>query len=320
VSQKVLIDHESFDAYLRDRRHWKKSRRYHYLSILRDLELIDTSDARIRVQPLGKELVEIGKDNFGNLSEIDSCLSSKEIDFFKQCLLSYRPFAKFLSLFLEENKLPTNYSEFLSEAKAVGLDFKKEEQDEIVEGIDDTHVRLSGWRVLKANGMIESLSRTEQPAVMWTLKYWAKSLDLIDEIWIPEFHGYTQRFEKALFPVKTDHPITLEIFQQNLDSLIEEKKYPSNYIPIPILIHDFCTSFFVRVRTFLNLLCSLHLEVPGDYYLDRVARAYIDERLHSIGRVFRRKEEGWQSDSVYTNYPKIDGYYCSHLVYRKTRR
>lgn len=308
----------SFDTYLSKNKGWKKSRRYHYLSALRDLHFIRKENGNIKLEEAGKKLAKIGMDNFGSLNELNSQLNEREKNFFRQHLLHYLPFVKFLSLFLEKEEIINNYSTFFKEGRAIGFDFDNEECNQRGIGPDKNQIRLSGWKVIRPDGTSRSLSKTEQHATMWTLKYWGKSLDLIDELWIPEFREYPNRFQKAVFPIKVkEEEISLDKFQDWLDSLIRQQNYLSNYIPIPILIHDFCTTYFLKVKAFLKLLCFLHFRFPGEYYLDKVSRAYIDERLHSIGRK-KKSEGGYQRN--YTNYPQIDDFYSSHLVIRKNRR
>ncbi len=318
IHRKEITDQASFDRYLTENKGWKKSRRYHYLSGLRDSHFIVKEKGNIKLEEAGLRTVEVGINSFGGLDWTKSQLGEEEKEVIKKHLLQYDPFVNFLSLFVEKGRLIHSYRTFYKEAQAIGFEFYKEECDQEIIGQNDRHIILSGWRVVRPTGSSKSLSKSEKPAIMWTLKYWGKSLDLIDELWIPQFRKYSGRFQKAVFPIKMqDNEITLVKFRNLLDTLIDERDYVSSYIPIPILIHDFCTTYFVKVKTFLTFLCLLHFELPGEYYLDKVSRAYIDERFHSIGK--RKKPEGGYQRN-YTNYPRIDNFFSSHLVVRKNRR
>jgi hypothetical protein len=310
-----ITDQTSFDTYLSENKNWKKSRRYHYLSGLRDLHFIRKENDTIKLEEAGEKSSQLGISNFGGLDWIKSILNEEEKDLIKHHLLHYPPFMEFLSLFLETDELLNKYSTFYKDAKAIGLVFDKGEYNRRITETGRP-ISLSGWKVIRPNGISKSLSKSEKHAIMWTLKYWAKTLDLIDELWIPQFKEYLGRFQKALFPIKVkEKEISLDRFQRELDSLIDKRDYHSSYIPIPILIYDFCTTYFVPVKLFLNLLCRLHFKLPGDYYLDKVSRAYIDERYHWIGKRQIPGEQKYQR--TYTNYPRIDDFYSSHLVIRK---
>ena len=315
-----IKDQRSFDTYLADNKQWKKSRRYHYLSALRDLHFIEKENGCIELGAAGRTAVEIGSDNFGYIDASVSALSEAEKAFMRQHLLQYDPFVDFLSLFIPENTgRSVDYSTFLERGRAIGLEFRKEEEGQGVRGPSAREALLSGWRIIVPDGTIRHLSRTEHRATMWTLKYWARSLDLIDELWIPEFRQYPDRFEKAMFPVKVkEDEIAIDAFRALLDALLARQKYISSYIPIPILLHDFCTTYFVKVKTFLRSLCLLHFRLPGEYYLDKVSRAYIDERCHWIGK--RRIPEEGRYQRNYTNYPRIDDFFSSHLIIRRNGR
>jgi hypothetical protein len=314
-----IKDQPSFDTYLSMNKEWKKSRRYHYLSGLRDLHFIKKENGKIELEEAGRNAVQVGVQNFGAMDGLSSQLSDEEKTVMKHHLLGYPPFEEFLSLFIGESKgLITDYSTFYNKAGTIGLEFYKEEENKKVAGSNKRELVLSGWRVIRPDDTIRSLSKTEKHATMWTLKYWAKSLELIDELWIPKFREYPNRFQKAMFPIKAmEEDISLEMFQGQLDTLIRGRNYISHYIPIPIVLYDFCTTYFVKVKMFLKLLCFLHFRLPGEYYLDKVSRAYIDERLHSIGKR-KNPEGGYQRN--YTNYPRIDDFYSSHLVVRNNRR
>lgn len=309
-----------FDTYLSLNKKWKKSRRYHYLSGLRDLHFIKKENGNIELEEAGRRAVQVGVQSFGAMDAASSQLSNEEKTVMKDHLLGYPPFAEFLSLFVGESEDSiTDYSTFYNKAGAIGLELCKEEENRKVTGPNGRKILLSGWRVIRPDGTIRPLSKTEKHATMWTLKYWAKTLDLIDELWIPKFREYPNRFQKAMFPIKAkEEEISLEIFQGQLDTLIRGHNYISNYIPIPVLLHDFCTTYFVKVKTFLKLLCFLHFRLPGEYYLDKVSRAYIDERFHWIGKRKIPGERRFQRN--YTNYPRIDDFYSSHLIVRRNRR
>lgn len=315
-----IKDQLSFDTYLRVNKEWKKSRRYHYLSVLRDLHFIKKENGNIELEEVGRKAVQVGVESFGGMDGVSSQLSDEEKTFMRDHLLGFPPFVEFLSLFVGEKEAqPMNYTTFYEEGRAIGLEFCKDEENKEVTGPNGHQMLLSGWRVIRPDGTIRPLSKTEKHATMWTLKYWAKTLGLIDELWIPKFREYPNRFQKAMFPIKAkEEEISLEIFQGQLDSLIKGRNYISSYIPIPILIHDFCTTYFVKVKTFLKLLCFLHFRLPGEYYLDKVSRAYIDERFHWIGkRQIPGEKNRFQRN--YTNYPRIDDFYSSHLVIRNNQ-
>ncbi len=318
IFEGKITDQENFDTYLAKNKGWEKSRRYHYLSALRDLHFVTKEKSNIKLEETGKKLAQIGISNFGDLDGLNSHLNEQEKELFRHYFLKYLPFIKFLSLFLEKEEIIKDYSIFLKKGKAIGFVFDKSECNQKIVRPDGYQIGLSGWKVIKPGGASRSLSKTDKHAVMWTLKYWGKTLDLIDELWIPEFREYLGRFRKAIFPVKIkDEEISLDTFQDYLDDLIRRQNYPSSYIPIPILIHDFCTTYFLKVKSFLKFLCLLHFRSPGEYYLDKVSRAYIDERLHSIGKKRKKLKEGHQIyQRSYTNYPRIDDFYCSHLVVR----
>lgn len=318
ISRGEITDWASFEDYLSKKKGWKKARRYHYLSALRELHFIKEQKNFIKLEEAGKKIVQIGASSFGDLNELSSSLSEQEKEFFRNYLLYYPNFVRFLSFFLENKEMLNNYSTFLSKAKVIGFEFDKNELNKTIVGQDGNKKRLSGWKLIKSNDESESLSITERHEIMWTLKNWGKRLDLIDEIWIPKFRDYPNRFQKILFPIKVrEGKINLDIFQEWLDELIREYNYSSNYIPIPILMYDFCTNYFVNVKTFQRFLCLLYFRSPGEYYLDKISRAFIDERLHRIGRGKEQKREDW---SNYTNYPKVDDFYRSHLVVRTKKR
>ena len=307
VGKGVISNTLEYSNLLERKSGWKKSRRYHYLNALRDLGLVEVSKGQMKLTQTGRRLQNIRNTRSSTMLPSDSLLSYQEKQFFRNYLLTYDPFRLFLSLFMKTRFEIKTIRDFVNHSSFVGLVFKRDRSDK-----KSGRQHLSGWSVFTPAGEERELTFASRGEIMWTLKYWAKELDLIDEIWISQFEQFTGRFSKVLFPIKADLQ-DLERFEALLKNVIKRRNYNTQYIPIPIILYDFCTHYFTTVHTFLHMLSLLYFRFPEKYYLDKVPRAFIDERMHTIGR--KKKREGG-FEQKYTNYPVIDSFYSSHLVIR----
>jgi len=262
---------------------WKRTRIYHYWSALRDLQLVSMSNEKIELTNRGVELAKVA--NFGSLERRE--LNDVEKRFFRNLLLDYKPFRSYLARFLTKGHSFETYEQLITDGGI--LIFEKD--------------RVSNSeKLIKASGEPEELSKEKVKEIYWTLKNWCKDLDLIDEIFLEE-KMENIRNRHLIFPIKvTADNLPLEKFRLWIDLLINTKKYGTKYIPIPLLMYDFCTSHFVSVKSFHYRLGELYRAYPDEYTLEKISSLYIDERPHRI--------------HMYQNYPRVNDFYRYSLVLR----
>ena len=289
VSDGEIRDSQSFKEYtsarqiINGRKPWGQTRQYHYVSALRDLELVRLTSKYAELTVKGSELAKLVC--FGYLQPRELCHSEKE--FLQGHLISYKPFQRFLERFLSTSKSFISYKQLKKEGGILVL-----EKD-----------RQSGIEVMiRQDGQTELLPRNMVYEIKWTLKNWCKDLSLIDEIFLEySFIHIGSRHRRVFFPLKIDaSEMRLDDFKEKIDSLLNSGLYNGSHVRIPLLMYDFCTKYYFPVRGFHLLLGKLYQDFPSKYRLEKVSSLYIDERPHRI--------------NGYTNYPKIDDSYRYSLV------
>lgn len=264
---------------------WKKTRQYHYISALRDLKLVDIRKSGIILMPEGRELAELV--DFGGLERRE--LNKDEKAFLRDHLRSYSPFVSFLGKFLVTSKEFESYQQLLVDG---GVVIFEKDDEKLLE------------RLIKPNGESEPLPKARIYEIKWTLKNWCKDLDLIDEVFLERgMENIGERHRRVFFPLKiklTD--LSLDDFRSRIDYLLMTKLYKENRVRIPLVMYDFCTTYFLSIKGFHYLLSKLYQTIPNRYRLEKISSVYIDERPHRV--------------NGYTNYPKIDDCYRYSLVVR----
>jgi len=266
------------------RKPWKQTRQYHYVSALRDLELVSLTRKKAELTDKGHELAKVVF--FGYLQPRELCQNEKE--FLRVHLLAYQPFVKFLGRFLFTSRNFSSYKQLKSEGGI--LIFEKDRQNEV-----EVMIRPDGQRELLPPNMVYEIK--------WTLKNWCKDLSLIDEIFLEyTFNNIGNRHRRIFFPLNIDvSEMSLDDFREKIDSLLNSGLYNGNYVRIPLLMYDFCTKYYISVRGFHLMLGKLYQKFPTKYRLEKISSLYIDERyIHKI--------------NGYANYPKIDDSYRYSLV------
>lgn len=289
VSEGEIHDSTSFRAYtttrhlMDGRKPWKPTRQYHYVSALRDLELVSLTRKTAELTDKGRELAKAVC--FGYLQPRELCQNEKE--FLRANLLSYRPFVMFLEKFLVSSKEFQSYEQFHSDGGI--LIFEKDR-------------KTGDQYLIRANDEREPLPKKMVYEIKWTLKNWSKDLGLIDEIFLEQaMNNIGDRHKRVFFPIKTKaSEISLGDLKSRIDSLINTTANGGNRVRIPLLMYDFCVRYFISVEGFHYLLKRLSQEFPDHYRLEKIPSVFIDERPHNI--------------NGYSNYPRIGNVYRYSLV------
>jgi len=268
---------------------WRRSRSYHYVSALQQLGLVSMNKRILALTSSARLLLKNAKHR-----DFDSDdLSQEEKAAFKEILKGFRPFVDFMSLFLKTGGRFHSYEQFFADGSHITLHkrttkfYKNKFQDV--------------WTIQKADGTPEDLESSKHKELYWTLKYWAKSLDLIDELHPEVDRAYSSRVHDTLFPVKI-RDVSLEEFMESLLALLRHNNLFNKRIAVPELMYRYCTSFFIRTHEFLSKLVNLYLTKPGVFRLEKMSRAYIDEKPNLV--------------KGYSNYPQIRNTYYGTIVIR----
>ena len=262
---------------------WRRTRQYHYISALRDLELIKIHRRNMEMTSQAYSLARIV--TFGNLERRP--LNEAEKAFLREHLISYEPLRNFLSRFLMTSMRLEGYEQLRADGGILILEKDNRNGAEIL---------------IKPNGQTEPLENVWE--IKWTLKNWCKDLDIIDEIFLErDMTNIGDRHRRVFFPLKTSvTDYTLEDFKSKVNYLLEKIGGKGKRARIPLLMYDFCTTYFLPVKGFHYLLGRLYQELPDKYSLEKIPSVYIDERPHRV--------------NGYTNYPKIGDCYRYSLVVR----
>lgn len=272
---------------------WKRARIYHYLSGMQQIGLLSKQFDSLRVEPDAITLLQRGRFRSFNGGE----LLAVEKNTFQHLLERYKPFTEFLSMFLKSGEMFTTFEQFVTDSSFITL-FRKTSKN--------------CWYIKKADGSTIELNPTKRKEIHWTLKYWALSLDLIDELHPEMNKGYAGRVYDVFFPLKASN-VSLDQFREWLLLLAEEHYFFDRRVAIPELMYFFCTKYFVRTKEFLSKLVKLYLAQPGSFRLEHMSRAGIDERPHLAGRRISRSDPG----HTYSNYPRINWAYYGTAIIRK---
>lgn len=290
ISNKEITNQRQLDDFLAMRMKWLRTRRYHYLSALRDLHFIRTEEGIIYLDTLGHELAKVAKYQDFSVLELEE--TEKEI--FKQALKHHEPFVEFMSMFISSGERFEGYDQLLSFGN---------------KAIFKPNTREGQWLVITASQCEVHMSKSRVIGIIWTLKNWARILDVIDEIYLERAKADSfGRDYRVFYPIKIrNQDLDRASFRDKIDNLIAEK-YESQYIPISILMNDFCLKYYTSTSTFVEFAVDLYRSFPHLYWLEKSNVIYIDRRPHTLLRKY--------PEHRYTNYPRVTDVYRSMFVVR----
>ena len=284
------------DLYRALGRHWRRARCYHYISALPKIGLATKHGDRLKLTPIANQLLEVNRR-----PEIGAgSLNPTEISLLRRALSSCRPFQLYLSLFMASDADFCGYDQLKDHGSYITLSRRLNGSSEAG--------RVSHWILTRANGDEVILDASSHKAIYWTMKYWAKSLDIIDELH-PEVHKpYARSVSHILYPLKQEIK-GVEQFASMLFQLVQGLGLSNSRLVIPELMYHFCTTFYVRTEDFLRYLVSAYTIAPACVRLERTSLAFIDEGPSAtrIGHTYDQR--------LYSNYPRIgDSYFGSVVV------
>jgi len=290
ISNKEITIQRQFDDFLMRRMGWLRTRRYHYLSALRDLHFIHTDKGAIYLDTLGHELAEVAKYQDFSILELEE----KEKKVFKQALIHHKPFNDFMSMFISSGEEFQDYGQLFAIGEKV---------------IFKPNTRAKQWVVITASQREVHMSRSHVVGIIWTLKNWARILDIIDEIYLERAKANSfGREYRVFYPIKTRiQDLDRDSFREKINTMIAEN-CDSPYIPISLLMSDFCLQYYTSTSTFVERVVDLYSSFPHLYWLEKSNVIYIDRRPHSLLRNY--------PEHRYTNYPRVTDVYRSVFVVR----
>ena len=290
ISNEEMTIQRQLDDFLARRMGWLRTRRYHYLSALRDLHFIRTEKGTIYLDTFGYELAKVAK--YKDFSALE--LEEKEKEIFKQALRHHEPFVDFMSMFISSGERFQDYEQLLALGKRA---------------IFKPNTRVRQWVVITASQREVRMTKAHVVGIIWTLKNWARILDIIDEIYLERAKANSfGRDYRVFYPIKTRiQDLDQDSFREKIDTLIAEN-YESSYIPISLLMNDFCLRYYTSTSTFVDRLVDLYRSFPHLYWLEKSNVTYIDRRPHCLLRNY--------PEHRYTNYPRVTDVYRSVFVVR----
>lgn len=218
-----------------DNRGMTRTRRYYYLNALKILELISSVNQAYHVTALGENVL-ITEKNVGNKS-----LEAETVDALRRVIINSEYVQKnFLSLF-------------------VGIPYR----DPFVYGVPVSISPVPGEKTYKLYSAIWqddlTLSRLQTQGIIWGLRQWCQSLNIIDEIFIRPQGDIQEKNINIIFPIDIDK--TKSITTEQFHVLIEKYLiYGNNVfentisISIPLLLYHFCAKEHIPLEKTKEIL------------------------------------------------------------------
>jgi hypothetical protein len=271
-------------AYLLFRRHWKRSRVYHYTSAAEEFGLIVKPDVHtVSLTPRGARLVALCSGD----SDPASPLSGREKRALGHLLCRCGGLSCHLAFYMPTGRPPGSMSEFRRYAGAIRI----------------TRHDAKEYLLTTASGKSVCLSRAQKASHVWTLHGWLRALDMVDDLYEEDAASFLtlRREVRVFYPIRTKSFTTQEL-RLLLAERAEANPACHGFLYIPELLVDVCVSRGIPRELFFARLLDLHRDDPIHCQLSMMSYLRSDPRRLQHYR--------------YANFPEVDGVLRSHVCLR----